>query len=62
MPPAFSLGMALPSPSEDEYAGSASFAIYPRLIGAVPITDVVATRLDVGYEYDVDNSSLRRFA
>jgi hypothetical protein len=53
-----------PSPSEDEYAGSASPAILPRLIFELPgkfrAEDYFTLHADLGYDYDFDTSELRR--
>lgn len=49
-----------PSPSEDEYAGSESWAILPRLILQVTPLEHFWLHSDVGYDYDFDTSNLRR--
>lgn len=51
-----------PSPNEEEFAGPESFAILPRLIGTIGITDWLRLHFDGGYEYDFDEAALRRFA
>ena len=50
-----------PSPSEQQFAGSDSAAILPRLIGAARLTDWMRALVDVGYDYDFDVDQLRRF-
>ena len=50
-----------PSPNEDEFAGPASAAIYPRIVGQVKAADFLSLHADVGYDYDFDESALRRF-
>jgi hypothetical protein len=53
-----------PSPSEDEFAGSESPAILPRVIVELPgrfrETDYFRLHADLGYDYDFDNSELTR--
>jgi hypothetical protein len=51
----------LPSPNEDEFAGSGSAAILPRLIGAFKAADFLRLHLDAGYDFDFDTDELRRF-
>lgn len=51
----------LPSPSEAEFAGPASAAIAPRLIGTFKLADAIRLHSDVGYDYDFDNAELRQF-
>jgi hypothetical protein len=58
---AFSPEFLLPSPNEEEYAGSASAAILPRLVGSIALADWARLHLDLGYEWDFDSSELRRF-
>ncbi len=50
-----------PSPSQNEFAGSDSASILPRLIGAVRLADWMRLHLDAGYDYDFDVDQLRRF-
>ncbi len=50
-----------PSPSESEFAGSESPAILPRLIGSLSLHEYLRLYSDIGYDYDFDNSELRRF-
>lgn len=50
-----------PSPNEEQFAGSASASILPRLIGSAKLTDRLRLYGDVGYEYDFDIRELRRF-
>jgi hypothetical protein len=59
---AFLSELLLPSPNEDEYAGSASAAILPRLVGSIALAPYARLHLDLGYEWDFDSSELRRFA
>lgn len=53
-----------PSPSEDEYAGSESPAVLPRLIIELPgrfrAQDYFQLHADIGYDYDFDSAELRR--
>jgi hypothetical protein len=51
-----------PSPQEDNFAGSDSASILPRVIGVARLTDWMRLHADAGYEYDFDVSQLRRFA
>lgn len=61
---AASLEFFNPSPSEDEFAGSESPAILPRLIFELPgrfrAADYFRLHADIGYDYDFDTSELRR--
>jgi hypothetical protein len=50
-----------PSPSQDEFSGSDSPSILPRLIGAARLADWMRLHLDAGYDHDFDVSQLRRF-
>ncbi len=50
-----------PSPNEKEFAGSDSPAILPRLIGQARVHRNFRLHTDVGYDYDFDKSTLRRF-
>jgi hypothetical protein len=50
----------LPSPNQDELAGSESVALFPRLLAEVSVTKRVRLHLDAGYDYDFDNAELRR--
>jgi hypothetical protein len=52
----------LPSPSEDDFAGSASTAVLPRLIGSAKMHERLWGYADVGYDYDFETAELRRFA
>lgn len=58
---AFAPELFLPSPHQDEFAGSNSVAILPRVIGAFKVTEPVWLHLDAGYDYDFDKNELRRF-
>lgn len=51
-----------PSPSEAEFAGPDSAAIYPRAVGQVRALDQLFFILDLGYDYDFEQSELSRFA
>lgn len=51
----------LPSPSEDDFAGSQSFALLPRMVGEAWLSGPVRLLGDVGYDYDTSHSELRRF-
>lgn len=60
---AFSTEFFFASPNEDEFAGSATYSILPRLIGEVPLTMLpLAARVqgDIGYEHDFGEAELRR--
>ena len=57
---AFMTEFFMPSPNQDEFAGSDSAAILPRGILVVPAADWLRFHADVGYEYDFDESVLRR--
>ncbi len=58
---AFSTEFFINSPSQDEYAGSDSPSILPRLIGKVEAAPRLRFYSDVGYDYDFDLAELRRF-
>lgn len=58
---AASMEIFLPSPSEDEYAGTNSAAFLPRLITAFNLVDGVKIHVDAGYDFDTEFSELRRF-
>jgi len=51
----------VPSPNQNQFSGSDSPSILPRLIGAARLTDWLRLHLDAGYDYDFDVSELRRF-
>lgn len=51
----------LPSPSEDEFAGSETFAITPRLIAQAVVLTPLRLHLDTGYDGDFEKAELRRF-
>ena len=57
---AFSTEVFLPSPNEDEFSGSESFAILPRLITRAAPLDILRLHADVGYDYDFDEEELTR--
>jgi len=58
---AFAPEFFFPSPNEDEFAGSASAAILPRLIGQVSVAPWLKLLADAGYEYDFSEAELRQF-
>jgi hypothetical protein len=58
---AFFPEFSFPSPSQAEYAGSDSPAILPRVVFRGKV-DPVRIHVDVGYDYDFDNDTLRRFS
>jgi len=58
---AFSLEIFLPSPSEDEYAGTNSAAFLPRLITAINVAEGAKIHIDAGYDKDTEFSELSRF-
>jgi hypothetical protein len=51
----------LPSPSEGAFAGSASVAVLPRMVGSLKLTDALKLHSDLGYEYDFETPELRQF-
>ena len=51
----------LPSPSEDEYAGSASGAFLARLVAQYVVMPVWRLHVDVGYDADFDLNELSGF-
>jgi Putative MetA-pathway of phenol degradation len=53
--------MFLPSPNQDEFAGSDSTAILPRLIGMYELSEEFRLHLDVGYDWDFEVAELSRF-
>lgn len=50
-----------PSPNEDQFAGSSTAAILPRVVGAYRVADPFRIHLDLGYDHDFDTVELRRF-
>jgi hypothetical protein len=58
---AFSTEFFCNSPSEEEFAGSDSASILPRLIGEAKLARRLNYHADVGYEYDFNNTNLTRF-
>jgi hypothetical protein len=56
-----SLEIFMPSPYQDEFAGSDTGSILPRLIGQVRLHPNFRWHFDVGYDYDFSESDLRRF-
>lgn len=59
---AVELGALLPSPDEEDFAGSNSLAVIPRVIAGWSLSPELTLRTDVGYENDFDVQELRRFA
>lgn len=49
------------SPSQNEFAGSNSPSVLPRVIGQVNAAKYLRVHADVGYDYDFNVSELRRF-
>lgn len=58
---AFSMEIFLPSPSEEEYAGTNSAAFLPRLITAFNVAEGAKLHVDAGYDKDTEFSELSRF-
>lgn len=56
----FQTEVFFPSPSEDEFAGSESWAILPRMVLQVTPLEHLWLHSDVGYDYDFDTNNLRR--
>jgi hypothetical protein len=57
------LSLAIPSPDEDQFSGSDSFALFPRLYAASGGQEARARAfLDVGYQQDFSFDELSRFA
>jgi len=50
-----------PSPSEDNFAGSQSAAIFPRLVAAFAVASALKLHADAGYNYDFNHDELRSF-
>jgi hypothetical protein len=57
---AFQSELFFPSPSEDEFAGSDSWALLPRLVLQVTPLEHFWLHSDVGYDHDFDTNNLRR--
>jgi hypothetical protein len=57
---AFMTELFMPSPSENEFSGPDSAAILPRAIFEVPAANWLRTYADIGYDYDFNESALRR--
>jgi hypothetical protein len=51
----------LPSPNREQFAGSDTASILPRVIGSARLTDWMRLLVDTGYDYDFGSSQLRRF-
>jgi len=58
---AFHPEIFLPSPNEDELAGSNSTALLPRAVGEYKLTNWAHLHADLGYAYDFDSDELSRF-
>lgn len=58
---AFATDLYLPSPNENQFAGSATTSILPRAIAEVGVMDHLRLLADVGYDYDFNSAQLRRF-
>ncbi len=58
---AVSTELFFPSPNENDYAGSESFAILPRVIASWRLTQGLRVHVDTGYDYDTRFDELRRF-
>lgn len=58
---AFAPELTLPSPSEDELAGSASRSLMGRVILQGAPVEMLSLHADLGYEHDFDEVTLRRF-
>ncbi len=58
---AFAPEFFCPSPNQDQFSGSNSPAILPRLILSGKSTEQLRILMDAGYDYDFDNNELRRF-
>ncbi len=55
------LELFLPSPNEDEFAGSESVSLLPRLVARYEPWSWIRLHGDVGYEGDFQEAELRRF-
>lgn len=58
---AVSSELFFPSPNEDEFAGSESFALLPRVIGRATPLDMLRLHADLGYDFDFEEDELSRF-
>lgn len=58
---AFAPEFFVPSPSQEQFAGSFSSAILPRFVAALRIADPFRLHLDAGYNYDFEVDELRQF-
>lgn len=58
---AFGIRLHFPSPSEDEFAGPDSWALDPRLIGEVKVSDRTRILMDLGYSNDFTFDELSSF-
>lgn len=50
-----------PSPNEDQFAGSDTPAILPRLVSQISFSDIFKGHVDAGYDFDFIEDELRRF-
>lgn len=50
-----------PSPNQNEFAGSDSWAIYPRVLGEMRAVGPLRLLADIGYNYDFEKAELRSF-
>jgi hypothetical protein len=50
-----------PSPNQADFAGSDSWAVFPRVLGEMPVIGPVRLLADVGYNYDFEKAELRSF-
>ncbi len=58
---AFSPQFFMPSPSQNEFSGPDSAAIWPQLAATVKCTDALRLHSSVGYDYDFNHDALRSF-
>lgn len=56
----FQSELFFPSPSEDEFAGSDSWALLPRMVLQITPLEHLWLHSDVGYDHDFDTNNLRR--
>jgi hypothetical protein len=54
--------LAFASPSSAEFAGSDTYAVYPRVVARFLLRQPLQIFLDAGYDYDFSSAELRRFA
>jgi len=53
--------LLMPSPSQSQFSGSDSTAIFPGAVAAVPLLPYLKLRMDAGYNYDFNVAELRSF-